>query len=95
MQMFHENKYIQNLLDFIFPQLCLGCGEYCDNDQSICAACENKMSLIKMPYCLHCMTYMSDEIICGICTDKTFALYSYADYANPIREIIIQFKFAS
>ncbi len=88
-----ENKYIQNLLDFIFPHLCLGCGVYCDNEKNICTNCENKIEKIKLPYCLHCMNYMHDEISCEICADKTFALYSYANYADPIREIIIEFKF--
>ncbi len=88
-----ENEYIQNLLDFIFPKLCLGCGEYCENDKDICGNCERRFQLIKLPYCLHCMNYMNDEIVCEICSDKTFALYSYANYADPIREIIIQFKF--
>ncbi len=88
-----ENKYIQNLLDFIFPQLCLGCGAYCENEKNICTNCENKIEEIKLPYCLHCMNYMHDEISCEICADKTFALYSYTNYADPIREIIIQFKF--
>ncbi len=46
-----------------------------------------------MPYCLHCMRQMDDSITCQNCKNKTIALYSYANYEDPIREIIIQFKF--
>ncbi len=87
------NRYIQNLLDFIFPQLCLGCSEYCNNISQICQACEKKVLQLTLPYCLHCMSQMDKNITCQKCKKNTIALYSYANYEDPIREIIIQFKF--
>ncbi len=93
MQTILGNHYMQNLLDFIFPQLCLGCSEYSDNKLNICDACEKKIQKIKLPYCLYCMSHMDRSIKCEQCKSKTIALFSYATYDDPIREIIIQFKF--
>ena len=88
-----HNQYIQSLLEFIYPNLCLGCGSYVDDEAQICAQCEKRIEKIKLPYCLHCMQYMENDIVCSFCDSDSFPLFSYANYGGAIREIIIQYKF--
>ncbi len=88
-----QNKYIQNLIEFIFPHLCLGCGAYSENEKVVCDACEKNIELIQLPYCLRCFSSISEDIRCFTCKDDTLPLLSYADYTGPMREIIIQYKF--
>ena len=88
-----NNSYIQNVIDFIFPQLCLGCAEYCDTISKICSNCEKNIQKITLPYCLYCMNPIYNKISCKKCKINALTLYSYANYGDPTREIIIQFKF--
>lgn len=88
-----KNQYVQSVLDFIYPNLCLGCGDYLESEKQICSHCEKKIEVIKLPYCLHCMHYMENKTTCSSCKSNSYPLFSYATYESPMREIIIEYKF--
>ena len=88
-----SREFFGSAIDFFFPPLCLGCGEYTDEASAICSVCVKRISPFKQPFCLNCMAFYSGECQCLTCNEKTVSLYSFAAYASPIKDIIIQYKF--
>jgi len=53
-------------LDLLFPQRCVGCGQWGD---FICAACRQLLSPIGPPICPKCGRPQSSGILCATCVD--------------------------
>jgi ComF family protein len=83
------------MLDFLFPPLCLGCGEYTESPDSVCANCLNRIDKYDYPLCLTCGVMLETGYNCGNCGNESFLLFSYGNYRDPLKEIIIHFKFKS
>jgi len=88
-----SQEWFQGLLDFVFPPLCLGCGDYHDDNNQICERCFKKFDVFEYPLCLKCRVFIEEGIDCQICKKDSLVLFSYANYQPPLKDIIHQFKF--
>jgi ComF family protein len=86
-------EWFAGLLDFVFPPLCLGCGEYHDDKSQICAVCLGQIEAYNYPLCLNCQAFVSNGVECPVCRAESVILFAYANYQPPLNEIIHQFKF--
>ncbi len=81
-----------SLFDFILPPLCLGCNEYCENENHICELCLNKIEKYEYPVCLNCNSTLT-KLPCLYCKDQSLPVFIMGEYRFPLDEIIKQFKF--
>ena len=81
------------MIDFAFPPLCLGCGEYCEDESQICARCVRRILTLDQPFCLNCEVSIGDNVRCPQCLDDGLVLFAYGQYHEPLTEIILQLKF--
>lgn len=86
-------EWVEEIIDFIFPPLCLGCESYTESNYDICNNCLKKIEYFTKPFCLRCDNIIPDRNECPICRDDTIPLYAYGNYTSPLKEIIINFKF--
>ena len=93
LQRIRNQEWFEGLLDFVFPPLCLGCGEFNEDLSKICPKCLGQIEPFEYPLCLNCRSFVPKGIVCPVCTDKTTLLFAYANYQPPLKDIIIQFKF--
>lgn len=82
------------MLDFFFPPLCLGCGVYTEERSGICPLCQKRVDRFSSPICLHCGQMADESATCSFCRDDSFVLYAFGNYLDPLKEIIVQFKFS-
>jgi ComF family protein len=85
--------WYHSVLDFVFPPLCLGCGAYVESGDPVCAACDDAIDTFSSAICLSCGQNVMAGAGCPVCGDDSFLLYAFADYVDPMKEIIHQFKF--
>jgi ComF family protein len=82
------------MIDFIFPPLCIGCGNYSEDKYSICDGCRKLFDKQNQPFCLNCLNDITPiRSKCGSCCDDSLPLLVFASYKPPLTEIIKQFKF--
>lgn len=81
------------LWDFVYPPICLGCGEFCDSEHGVCESCLRSIHRFEDPICLNCLSVLVGEPRCAVCADLSLPLFALGDYAQPLRDIILQFKF--
>lgn len=86
-------QWLYGLVDFVFPPLCLGCGEYTEDSHGICRKCRQAIDFFAHPFCANCLGVIPAAGRCVNCGEKSVPLYACADYASPTEEIIIQYKF--
>jgi len=92
-EMMQKHPLVKGFIDFIFPPLCLGCGRFTDDPSSICETCRNKFGTYQHPFCLECFSPLSHAYLCPECEQQSLPLFAYGNYAAPLKEVIIQFKF--
>ena len=85
--------WLQGMVDFFFPPLCLGCGEYTENEGSICDLCLTAIETFDRPFCLSCMDIIPSGHECAACKSDSIPLFAYGSYTPPLEDIIIQYKF--
>ena len=88
-----KSPLLKGLLDFVFPPLCLGCGTFNDDYPGVCKSCLKKIDTYEHPICLNCFETLPGAQNCPVCQEKSVPLFAYGNYASPIQDIIIQFKF--
>jgi ComF family protein len=88
-----HNRWIRSLLDFVFPPLCLGCGQFEDGDPPLCRSCRDAIDAYDSPLCLECFKALGESDRCPDCGVDGVPLFAYGNYVPPLREIIIQMKF--
>lgn len=88
-----SSSWLSVLWDFVYPPLCLGCGEFYDGEHNVCERCIRTIHRFEDPLCLNCLSVLVGEPRCPICADLSLPLFALGDYAPPLREIILQFKF--
>ncbi|MEW6412303.1 MAG: ComF family protein [Candidatus Zixiibacteriota bacterium] len=86
-------QWLEGMIDFFFPPLCLGCGEYTENEGSICGRCLKAIETFDRPFCLNCMSIIPAGHKCTICKGDSLPLFAYGNYTSPLEDIVIQFKF--
>jgi ComF family protein len=91
---FTNDSWLTGMIDFIFPPICIGCGNYSEDKYSICDGCRKLLDKQENPYCLNCLNDITPvDSICGSCGEDSFPLLAFASYKSPLTEIIKQFKF--
>ncbi|MEW5994200.1 MAG: double zinc ribbon domain-containing protein [Candidatus Zixiibacteriota bacterium] len=87
------SSLLKGLVDFFWPPLCLGCGQFDDKGTGVCEHCRKRIIRYEHPICLECFSVLQGTDRCQVCDKKMTPLYAHADYASPMREIVISFKF--
>lgn len=90
-----ENRWLGPLVDFAFPVLCLGCGRQTDSPTQICDHCLSDIDRYTEPFCLNCKRQLFDTPSCPDCGNESWLLFAYGNYIDPLKEIVINFKFRS
>ncbi len=88
-----ERRWYHDLLDFVYPPLCLGCGEFAENSELVCEKCLDDIDAFSQPICLNCWQSIPSGATCKACGDEGFVLFAYGDYSDPLKQIVIQYKF--
>ena len=88
-----ERQWFRDLLDFVFPPLCLGCGEFAENSELVCERCRDDIDTFSQPICLNCWQSISSGSKCRACGEEGFTLFAYGDYTDPLKQVVIQYKF--
>lgn len=84
---------LDGLVEFAFPPLCAGCGEYCTLERGICDDCAARFDRYENPICLTCEVPIFSGTSCPQCGDESFAVFPFGNYVDPLKEAVIQFKF--
>ena len=93
-QAVNKNYWTRAFLDFLFPPLCLGCGEYNKSKIDICDSCLKAVDRYENPFCLNCRAEITRESAgCNICGEEAFLMFAWGNYIDPLKQIIIQYKF--
>jgi ComF family protein len=93
LELVRTRRWFQDLLDFVFPPLCLGCGGYLESDGVVCDVCREAVDTFSQPICLNCWQSIPSGSSCQVCRESSFSLFAFGDYIAPLKDIIIQFKF--
>jgi ComF family protein len=86
-------SWLYPVIDFVFPPLCLGCGQYEDHPDHICLECYKRIDRLEHPVCLACLESLPTTDTCPVCGDESLLLYAHGHYQEPLDQIILQFKF--
>ena len=84
-----RSEILRGLIEFVYPPLCAGCGEYSGNNQTICPICQARIDWYEEPIALTPVDFSRNEESAPL----SFPLYAAGDYSGPLREAVIQFKF--
>jgi ComF family protein len=83
---------IKGLLDFVYPPLCAGCGRFAESPDCICEQCLGRIEWWDSAIPLTDL----DQTPGGLADDgrsRSFPAFIAASYVDPLRQIIIQYKF--
>jgi ComF family protein len=92
-QLVNRVYWLRAVADFAFPPLCLGCGVYEDSDEQVCDRCLDRIDTFDFPICLSCERPIERGISCPVCRIDSLPLVAYGNYVDPLKEIVISFKF--
>jgi ComF family protein len=86
---------LDNLLEFVFPSLCLICSESTKvPGDLICSDCWKKASALPSVTCSRCRGTLDELWKCPNCDPGDyFPIASLGNYIDPLKEIIHQFKY--
>lgn len=88
-----EHRWLDDLLEFAIPPLCLGCGDHTQNADQICDQCHYRIDRYTEPFCLKCKHQLFDSMVCSNCENDSWLLLAYGNYIDPLKEIVVHFKF--
>ena len=80
-------------LDFAFPQICPGCGEYSESDDILCERCLRSFSFLNGPICFKCRGLLKANSATPCCGKDSVPLILYAEYRTAMQESIVSLKF--
>lgn len=81
------------VLDFVFPPLCPGCGEYLEGEHPICGTCRGRFDTYELPFCIRCRLQISIWPECPSCRCSLLPLFAYGNYVDPLKQVILEMKF--
>ncbi|HUV30321.1 MAG TPA: ComF family protein [Acidobacteriota bacterium] len=85
--------WLDAAIDFAFPPLCLGCGEFVPEGVSVCRRCLQRIDRFEYPICLTCSNAVERGSRCTLCGADSLLLFAYGNYVDPLKQIVVQFKF--
>jgi len=83
---------LKGMIDFVYPPLCAGCGAYAESPHCVCDRCLERIDWWDEPIPLTDVDFTPE----GQNNDgrtRSFTAYIAASYVDPLRQIIIQYKF--
>lgn len=93
-------RFIEPLLDLIYPRNCLICGSFLGNtnrDNPVCLNCWGKIEYNLPPFCTKCGRHiLSEQQLCKACLERELNFtraFSLANYTGVMRNLIHLFKF--
>lgn len=86
-------QWLRGMIDFVFPPLCLGCGEYTEDEHAICDNCRRAIDFFTDPFCVNCLGAIPAAGRCATCGEQSLPLFACANYASPVEDIVVQYKF--
>ena len=96
------NNYKEELLDLIFPRICLGCKKHIVSriNKYICQDCLRKITIPEPPFCSYCGVSICNDYsnVCAECRgpQKKFRRgFTASLYKNEMRDFIHAFKYNS
>ncbi len=86
---------LKDILDLVYPPLCLSCGKFEDAYESlICPECWDEVEEFKTAFCLGCRQSIESGMRCGECPPETAGpVLALGRYTDPLKEIVHQFKY--
>lgn len=91
--LYQANQIAQNVIDWLFPPICLGCGE---EGVFICPECLPKIQRVPNDVCKYCGSFTSKKGKCANCDGKTLpyeGFRAFAYYDGTIRKAIHHLKY--
>lgn len=85
--------FIQGLLDFAFPPMCAGCGEFSEDPSGICTACMMKIDWYEDAFCLTCGGFIPTGESCERCLERSLLLFPAGNYVDPLKKAVVNYKF--
>jgi len=87
-----DQSFVQGMLEFVFPPLCGGCGEYCNSTTGVCEQCLARIDWYLSPFEL---SNDPADLEHAAVRDSSlrFPLFAGGDYTDPLKRMVIQFKF--
>jgi len=88
-------RILEDLLDFVYPPLCLVCDRLIDDsDGPICAGCFKKVVRVEYPFCLNCHGEIKTGLRCRNCDgDEALPVFAGGIFETPLREMVHRFKY--
>gem|GEM_PF-99035 len=83
---------LRGLLDFAFPPLCSGCGEFCEHPSSVCEKCLAQIEWFDKPFVLGEFGVAAWEEA-ALRDPGLLPLFAAGDYVDPLKRVIIDLKF--
>ncbi len=99
--LFH-NPLVRSVLDFVYPPLCLACGEFYESipdpnggERPVCHSCDRRIDALRFDtiVCAGCGAVLSASRQCPECGPEFWPLFSFANYRPPLDDVVLQFKF--
>ena len=92
---------LSSLFELLFPARCLGCNGQLASSRPplLCRTCRNSLHAISPPFCTRCgiPLHSRENFLCLTCSDTPPAFdraRSLFVYQEPLRTLILQFKFS-
>ena len=85
-----RSPLLRGMLDFAFPPLCAGCGEFCEHPHALCEPCLETVDWLEKP------TYLFPEALTTDINEPApspLPVFAAGDYSGPLRETVLQVKF--
>lgn len=86
---------VKPVIDFLFPPLCQGCGQFHDSGDDVCVDCLANISQFTHPLCIECHNVISSGSTCPDCGDSGLVLFAYGEYTGRLQEVVVAFKFGA
>jgi ComF family protein len=92
---FVNRQGLLNILDFIYPPLCLSCGKNIEKQgESVCSACWDQVAVFDQPLCLNCRSIIEKGGKCSMCqANGGIPVFALNHYKDPLKNIIHRFKY--
>ena len=90
--LFNRLPLPKGLVDFMYPPICAGCGSYFEAETGVCDDCRDRIDWSDQPAVLSDINFRPGAGDDSLQPDS-FPLFAAGSYSDPLREIIIQYKF--
>lgn len=84
--------WAESMLEFIYPPICLGCGQPRESKAILCGQCHKAISYLEHPLCINCTRPIITGADCPDCRPGMLLL-ALGDHIGPLQQAVIGLKF--